>query len=166
MTVKLKTIVKNNFWILEEDGTKVGTVNKKDEENFQLLSLSNEQPVTMTLDDIITRWGKDCFKEPVKVDVEKSITTAGEVFLLFGYPCASKPTNEMYDVQRKLPLYTKNNKSNSVHSAGYYIVQYPSNGWSRGFCPKLVTLERYPYKGPFKKKQDMSLALKQSRQQK
>lgn len=166
MTVKLKTIVKNNFWILEEDGTKVGTVNKKDEENFQLLSTNQNRPVTMTLDDIITKWGKDCFKEPVKVDVERSITTAGEVFLLFGYPCASKPTNEMYDVQRKLPLYTKNNKSNSIHSAGYYIVQYPSNGWSRGFCPKLVTLERYPYKGPFKTKQDMSLALKQSRQQK
>jgi hypothetical protein len=163
MTVKLKTIVKNNFWILEQDGTKVGTVSKKDKKNYQLLSLHQDQPVTMTMTDIIDKWGEDCFKEPVKVDVEKSITTAGEVYLLFGYPCASKPTNEMYDVQRKLPLYTKNNKSNSVHSAGYYIVQYPSNGWSRGFCPKLVTLERYPYKGPFKTKADMSLALKQSR---
>ncbi len=122
MTVKLKTIVKNNFWILEQDGTKVGTVSKKDQKNYQLLSLHQDQPVTMTMTDIIDTWGEDCFKEPVKVDVEKSITTAGEVYLLFGYPCASKPTNEMYDVQRKLPLYTKNNKSNSVHSAGYYIV--------------------------------------------
>ena len=38
MTVKLKTIVKNNFWILEQDGTKVGTVSKKDKKNYQLLS--------------------------------------------------------------------------------------------------------------------------------
>ena len=63
----------------------------------------------------------------------------------------------------KFMIEEKNNKSNSVHSAGYYIVQYPSNGWTRSFCPKLVTLERYPYQGPFKTKQDMSLALKQSR---
>jgi hypothetical protein len=163
MTVKLKTIVKNNFWILEQDGTKVGTVSKKDKKNYQLLSNNHEQPLEMTMTDIITKWGEDCFKSPVKVDVEKSITTADEVYLLFGFPCASKPTNEMYDVQRKLPLYTKNNKSNSVHSAGYYIVEYPSNGWTRSFCPKLVTLEQYPYQGPFKSKADMSLALKHSR---
>ena len=66
---------------------------------------------------------------------------------------------------RKLPLYTKNNRSDSVHSAGYYIVLYPTNGWTRSFCPKLVTLEKYPFKGPFKTKQDMALALKQSRKQ-
>ena len=163
MAVKLKTIIKNNFWILEEDGTKVGTVSKKDDEHFQLLSNNLHQPVDMTFDDIITKWGEDCFKSPVKVDVEKSITTADEVYLLFGYPCASKPTGEMYDVKRRLPLYTKNSRSNSIHSAGYYIVQYPSNGWSRGFCPKLVTLESYPYQGPFKTKADMALALKKSR---
>jgi hypothetical protein len=163
MTVKLKTIIKNNFWILEEDGTKVGTVSKRDNTHYQLLSLNQSKPVNMTFDDIITKWGDDCFKEPVKVDVEKSITTAGEVFLLFGFPCATKPTGEMYDVQRRLPLYTKNNKSDSVHSAGYFIIQYPSNGWTRSFCPKLVTLERYPYQGPFKTKADMSLALKKSR---
>ena len=29
MSIKLKTIVKNNFWILEENGHKVGTVNKE-----------------------------------------------------------------------------------------------------------------------------------------
>ncbi|MBR20500.1 MAG: hypothetical protein CMA64_10220 [Euryarchaeota archaeon] len=163
MTVKLKTIIKNNFWIMEEDGTKVGTVNKMDQKNYQIFSRHSERPVKYTMNEIITKWGEDCFKDPVEVDVAQNITKDGNQYMLFGYPCANEPTNEMYEVQRKLPLYTKNNKSNSVHSAGYYIVEYPSNGWTRSFCPKLVTLERYPYRGPFKTKADMAMALKQSR---
>ena len=154
MTVKLKTIVKNNFWILEQDGTKVGTVSKKDKKNYQLLSLHQDKPVTMTMTDIINKWGEDCFKEPVKVDVEKSITTAGEVYLIFGYPCASKPTNEMYDVQRKLPLFTKSAKSKSLYCEGYYIIHF-DKGWVKSFCPKLITVERYETKGPFKTEIEM-----------
>jgi len=166
MAMKLKTIVKNNFWILEEDGTKVGTVSKiENQKHFQVFSKTEgTRPVKLSLSEIVEKWGEDCFKEPVETKKDTSITKEDDgYYMLFGYPCASEPTNEMYEVQRKLPLYTKNNKSNSVHSAGYYIVQYPSNGWTRSFCPKLVTIERYPYQGPFKTKADMALALKQSR---
>ena len=148
---------------MEEDGTKVGTVNKLDTKHYQIFSRHSERPVKYTMSDIISKWGEDCFSEPVSVEVSQNITKEGNQYMLFGYPCANKPTNEMYDVQRRLPLYTKNNKSNSVHSAGYYIVEYPSNGWTRSFCPKLVTLERYPYQGPFKTKADMAMALKKSR---
>ena len=163
MAVKLKTIVENNFWIMEDGGNKVGTVNKVDQKHYQIFSKFTDRPVKYTLGEIINEWGEDCFKDPVQVQVTQNITKEGNQYMLFKYPCASMPTNEMYDVQRKLPLYTKNNKSNSAHSAGYYIVQYPSNGWTRSFCPKLVTLERYPYRGPFKTKADMALALKKSR---
>ena len=85
----------------------MSNINEEGEGN---ISFEDNGHLQGTFNDIITKWGDDCFKEPVKVDVEKSITTAGEVFLLFGFPCATKPTGEMYDVQRRLPLYTKNNK--------------------------------------------------------
>ena len=55
----------------------------------------------------------------------------------------------MYNVQKKLPLFTKSKKSKSLYSAGYYIIRF-DKGWVRSFCPKLVTLEKYSYKGPFK----------------
>ena len=164
MSVKLKTIVKNNFWILEENGTKVGTVNKEGKK-YVVHKKNAGRPSTLSLEDIVTNWGEDCFKEPIDVPVSQNIVKKNNVYYLFDYPCASMPTNEMYDVTRKLPLYTKNNRSDSVHSAGYYIVLYPTNGWTRSFCPKLVTLEKYPFKGPFKTKQDMALALRQSRKQ-
>jgi hypothetical protein len=54
----------------------------------------------------------------------------------------------MYDVKRKLPLFTKSDKSKSMYCAGYYIIRF-DKGWVKSFCPKLITLERYEYKGPF-----------------
>ena len=55
----------------------------------------------------------------------------------------------MYDVKRKLPLFTKSKKSKSLYCAGYYIIRF-DKGWVRSFCPKLVTIENYESKGPFR----------------
>jgi hypothetical protein len=55
----------------------------------------------------------------------------------------------MYDVRRKIPLFTKSEKSKSVYCAGYYVVKF-DKGWVKSFCPKLITLERNDFKGPFK----------------
>ena len=49
---------------------------------------------------------------------------------------------DMYDVKRKLPLFTKSKKSKSLYCAGYYIIQF-EKGWVKSFCPKLITIERY-----------------------
>ena len=64
----------------------------------------------------------------------------------------------MYDVQRKLPLFTKSNASKSLYCAGYYIIKF-DKGWVKSHCPKLITIERYPYKGPFKTEFEMKQVL-------
>ena len=46
-----------------------------------------------------------------------------------------------------------------MHCAGYYVVRY-ENGWTRSFCPKLVTLEKYEFFGPYKTKEDMLTMLR------
>ena len=78
-----------------------------------------------------------------------------------GFPSSVAPYNSMYDVKRKLPLFTKSEKSKSLYAAGYYIIRF-EKGWVKSFCPKLITVERYEYKGPFKTsiemKQELSLA--------
>ena len=63
-----------------------------------------------------------------------------------------------YDVKNRLPLFTKSFKSKSLYCAGYYIIKF-DKGWVKSFCPKLVTLETYDYKGPFKQKLEMREAL-------
>ena len=76
---------------------------------------------------------------------EESIVSEKEVS---GYPTSCNPYNTMYDVRRKLPLFTKSTKSKSLYCAGYYIIEF-DKGWVKSFCPKLITIERYNYKGPF-----------------
>jgi hypothetical protein len=69
--------------------------------------------------------------------------------IVHSYPTSCDPYNSIFDVKRKLPLFTKSNKSKSLYCAGYYIIRF-DKGWVKSFCPKLITIERYPYKGPFK----------------
>jgi hypothetical protein len=73
---------------------------------------------------------------------------------IHGYPTNSTPYNPMFDVKQKLPLFTKSDKSKSLYCAGYYIIQF-DKGWVKSFCPKLITVERYTTKGPFKTEIEM-----------
>ena len=78
------------------------------------------------------------------VEIQAPVTDDFEVH---GYPCKTKPHNEIFDVKRKLPLYTKTPKSQSFHCAGYYIINF-DNGWMKSYCPKLITLTRNQFEGP------------------
>ena len=66
----------------------------------------------------------------------------------------------MFDIRRKLPLFTKSSDSKSLYCAGYYVIKF-DKGWVKSFCPKLITLQRYEYKGPFKTESEMKAALNQ-----
>ena len=63
-----------------------------------------------------------------------------------------------FNVKNKLPLFTKSRKSKSLYCAGFYCIEF-EKGWVKSFCPKLITLERYRYQGPFKTKIEMREAL-------
>jgi hypothetical protein len=65
------------------------------------------------------------------------------------------------DVQRYLPIYTKGAKSKSFFCAGYYIIRF-SNTWVRAYCPKLITLNRYEYQGPFKTQEAMLESMREA----
>ena len=94
-----------------------------------------------------------------------SISDGSSTKEIHGFNTSTSPFNVMYNVQKKLPLFTKSKKSKSLYCAGYYIIKF-EKGWVRSFCPKLVTLEKYPYKGPFKTeftmRQELSNANKRS----
>ena len=75
-----------------------------------------------------------------------------------GMPTSCTPYNPIYDVQRKLPMFSKSNKSKSLYCAGYFIIRF-NKGWVKSFCPKLITIERYKNKGPFKTEIEMRTEL-------
>ena len=140
-----KEILKNKFWIVEDNGLKFGTISLN-EEQYILSTPSGtqmyhtEKELTSALDKKIS-W--------TELDITE--TVAKEIH---GYPTNSTPYNPMFDVKQKLPLFTKSDKSKSLYCAGYYIIQF-DKGWVKSFCPKLITVERYTTKGPFKTEIEM-----------
>jgi hypothetical protein len=104
-------------------------------------------------DDLTKQFGKDFFLTNKKVKVTGTDSTD-----CHGFPTSVNPYNSMYDVRNKLPLFTKSNASKSLYCAGYYTIQF-NKGWVKSFCPKLITLERNPYKGPFKTEFEMKQVL-------
>ena len=78
---------------------------------------------------------------------------------VYGYPTNHTAYNQIWNVQHKLPLYTKTAKSSSYHCAGYYIIKFDKI-WCKSSSPKLITLQRYQFLGPFKNKIDQAATLR------
>ena len=141
--IKAKPILEDKFWIVEDEGVRVGTLTK-DNNSFVL----NKKGTVEFFNDekeIRKFFGKDFLTAKIQEN-----SKSNEELSVHGYPTRSTPYNSMYDIQRKLPLFTKSEKSKSVYCAGYYLVKFNVN-WLKSFCPKLITIERYESKGPFKK---------------
>ena len=147
-----KPIVDGKFWIVEQDGSKIATLHKKENNKFVLSSTTGEVMFNKK-QDLTKQFGEGFFLNNVKVKVTQS-----DAYECHGYPTSCRPYNAMYDVRRKLPLFTKSNASKSLYCAGYYVIKF-DKGWVKSFCPKGITIERYPSKGPFKSELEMKQVL-------
>jgi hypothetical protein len=159
MTVRAKTLVKDKFWIVEQNGEKLGTLSKQDNNGWIFLSKKDKRQVFHTQESLFTKFGFGIFDEIDTQEQEKTVdkwdVKQAEQFEVHGYPCSQKPFNPLWDVQKGLPLYTKTPKSKSMFCAGYYIVKFETVNWRKAYCPKIITLQRYKYKGPLKSKTEM-----------
>lgn len=151
-TIHAKPVIEGKFWIVEEDEKKVGVL-KVTEQKKYIFSSKNSVKTFDSKKKLVAQFGKDFFVTSVK-EKSKSLLTKE----VHGYPTSSVPHNPMFDVKRRLPLFIKSQKSKSVFCAGYYLLKF-NKGWTKSFCPKLITIERYPYQGPFKTEEDMKQRL-------
>jgi hypothetical protein len=147
-----KPIIENKFWIVEKDGARYATL-RKDEENRFVMSNEQGFEIYSSKESLTDKFGKDFFR--VKIVKEADGAEPNEVH---GFPTSTSPHNTMYDVRKKLPLFTKSEDSKSHYCAGYYVIKF-DKGWVKSFCPKLITLQRYPYQGPFKTEIEMKQVL-------
>jgi hypothetical protein len=149
MTIKAKPVLKDKFWIVESNEQRIGTMSWNDDRY-----MFNSRGETCFFDNkrqMKKKFGTDIVWNDITPTVVEEETQA---FTVHGFPSSVKPYNTMYDVKRKLPLFTKSDKSKSAYCAGYYIIQF-EKGWVKSFCPKLITVERYKYCGPFKTELEM-----------
>ena len=93
----------------------------------------------------------------ITVNIIKEAENA-ETNEVHGFPTSVRPHNAMYDIVKKLPLFTKSSDSKSLYCAGYYTIKF-EKGWVKSFCPKLITLQRYEYRGPMKTELEMKQVL-------
>ena len=149
-----KPIVKNKMWIVEQYGNKVGNIMAVEEGGFVYVHDNQREPFPNI--KMIGAKYNITFAKAEKVKKEKL-----DVYDVYGFPTPTAPQNQVLDVQRYLPIYTKGSKSKSFFCAGYYIVKF-TNTWVRAYCPKLITLNRYEYQGPFKTQERMTEALKEA----
>lgn len=149
-----KPVVKNKMWIVESDGTKIGNIMAVEEGG--VVYVHDNQREQFASIKLLSKQYNIIFAKAEKIKQEKQDT-----YDVYGFPTTSKPNNQVLDVQRYLPIYTKGAKSKSFFCAGYYIIKFSST-WVRAYCPKLITLNRYEYQGPFKTQERMVEAMREA----
>lgn len=141
-----KEILKDKFWIVESEGEKVGTLSINEEHQYMLSNNAG------------TRFFKNIKQLVKNLDADITWTSASsttkEEHIVHGYLTSCTPYNPMFNVQQKLALFTKSEKSKSLYCAGYFIIRF-DKGWVKSFCPKAITVERYETRGPFKTEIEM-----------
>jgi len=145
--INAKEVLKDKFWIVESKGERVGTLSVNEEKQF------------MYTNDTGTKFFKNVKHLKKQLGAEISWTASPDTVVestkeVHGYPTSCIPYNPIFDVKNKIALFTKSAKSKSLYCAGYYIIHF-DKGWVKSFCPKLITVERYETKGPFKSEIEM-----------
>lgn len=134
-----KPVVKNQFWIVTDNGKKVGNVVAN---NIGFEVNLNGTFLQFNNTDDIKKNTKIRF-EPVKSNNAKAEIPYPE------YPTTARTYNNMFDVKRGLHLFTKTKKSKCYHAAGYFVID-PNSNKIVVFCPKYIFIQRYSYTGPYK----------------
>ena len=149
MAITAKPVLKDKFWIIESDEERIGTMSWSDDR--YMFSNKIETCFFDNKKQMKNRFGFDIIWDTEKDKIVSENTSAMEVH---GFATSVVPYNALYDVKSKLPLFTKSQKSKSLYCAGYYIIRF-DKGWVKSFCPKLLTVQRYEKRGPFKTEMEM-----------
>jgi len=111
MTLKAKPVLKDKFWIVENDSNeRIGTMAWNDDR--YLFSSGIETCFFDNKRQMKQKFGVDIIWTEHSEQVQEDTTKHSVVH---GFPTSVSPYNTMYDVVRKLPLFTKSNKS-KVHT--------------------------------------------------
>lgn len=146
MTLIAKPVIDKQFWILQDGDQKVGNI-EACAGGYQV-KIRNQVAQFKTIKMAAQR---------VNIEFESIHKPAKKLSnnLVHGYPTTNHTYNPMWDVKMKLPIYTKTAKSKSWFAAGWYLIK-KGRSWNATQDPKLIVLQRYPYRGPFHNKEEIN----------
>ena len=140
-----KPVVDKKYWILQKNNEKVGNVE------------ACAGGYQVTIDNKVEQY-KSIRMAAQRENIEFLTGTSPskpDTQTVHGYPASGRVHNPVWDVPHALPLYTKSKKSKSWFAAGWYTVKR-GRKWKIVQDPKLITLERYAFHGPFYTKESAS----------
>ena len=120
MNTNAKVLIPNKAWILEEHGSKLGTLNKQ-EKGYAFFNKGKKIELK-DISAVKSKFGEELFKE--SLNNIKSNLKNNDINSIYDFPCSCRPFNSVYNIKKKLPIYSKNSKSKSLYCAGYYTVSY------------------------------------------
>ena len=143
MVITAKPVIANRYWILKQGDEKVGNIEAVDN-GFQV-----------KVQDSVQQF-KNIRTVRQRMNVEFEIISQGrrpDPNSVYGFPAGCRAYNAMYQVQQGLPLFTKTAKSKSWYAAGWYQI-WQGRRWQLAQSPKLITLQRYRFRGPFRTQEE------------
>jgi hypothetical protein len=143
MTIIAKPVIDKQYWILKKDNQKVGIIEASD--NGVIVKIQNTVSSYKTI-KMAGRAANIEFEPAIKT---KKVSTNQ----VHGFEVTGRLFNALWDVKHKLPLFTRSEKSKSWFAAGWYMVKQHRT-WKLVQHPKLITLQRYKYQGPFHSKEE------------
>lgn len=144
-----KNVIKDKFWILEENAKRVGMMNFKD----------NNYVVNLKRKDFVAHDTKDLKKLGIEF-VKRDLTHGGHLEVM-GYPTDQEEVFNVKEIEG-YPTFTKKAASKSTHVAGWYGLRF-KNGWVCSLCPRLTTVKTNVHVGPYKTKMDLKVVLGQQK---
>jgi hypothetical protein len=135
--IEAKPVIPNRYWILKQDNRKVGQIEADD--SGVTVKIQNRVAGYKT----IRMASREANIEFTKLPSGKPVTNQ-----VHGFEVTGRVYNPVWDVKHRLPLFTRDTKSKSWYAAGWYMVKQ-HRAWKAVQNPKLITLQRYQYQGPF-----------------
>lgn len=135
-------------WLVHHRGHKLGILNKDVQETFTYIN-GQDFIEFHGEHEVIEHFGNSSL-------FDDQITTPSYVqdkYYVKGYevdyaePIALEETDP--DYSNDIPLYTKIEGSKVYYAAGYYCINF-EKGWKHAHGPKLATLQKYGFEGPFR----------------
>lgn len=149
------TEITKNFWIVKDGKEKCGVLSLREDngtEHYRYSATQGASTIEYLPADIA-----DHFEFTGKTD-----ESSWHDQTVFGYPVIKVETFQIREID-ELPCFSKTVSSSVFFAAGWYSINFDNGGWMESFCPKLGTLRKYEYMGPFKTESDMQLSIQRKK---
>jgi hypothetical protein len=135
-------------WLVHQQGNRLGILNMDEQRTYTYIN--GKDAVEFHDETEVQHYfgNADLFNEQIT-----SPTNVQDTYYVMGYavdyPEPYAVENDDPDYNPNLPLFTKIQNSKVYYAAGFYCINF-DKGWKYANAPKLITLEKYGYEGPFK----------------